>query len=518
VRKAKEDALFRSVYSSFAPSEDDSLALVPAKTKRQAWWHKVGERKYDQIIENESALVSDSAVNASEMLIDPALEMSTLQDAVESFEPEAGMDMRNGVKDNEVEGLLREISELLETLSSYQRNRNVTLASTPRTPLTHNSSFNSMTGTPSRPSSAEVDIYQMLRSQLTLMISSLPPYAVAKLDGDQLEELSISRNILVEDKEYKGIMDEDQATRIAKAAALSAAAAPPSLTRMGSSSATTQFPNSVQYARPAAPAAHAPTARPTPSQYYPQQQAPNRTPSSSHYPPRPPSAIQSYQTPGMYSSSTSRPSYSQSQASYSQPAARPGYSASGPSQYYQSLPTKPQSYSQYYQGTPVTQNPNRGYQTSPAASTYQQRPQNPAGTYGYQQSQSPQVRTASPMQPAPRPGGAVQQQQYPQQQRPSFNTPTSTQPRQYFQAPAGQTSQYGSQPATPSGLGPSGYHSAMSSSDQQSMMDRQRAQLAMQPQTRMAPQANMTRQGSGTPQPSNSQYQANGSGGSPMVA
>ncbi|KAK3044153.1 hypothetical protein LTS18_002034, partial [Coniosporium uncinatum] len=262
------------------------------------------------------------------MPIDPALEVAALQDAVESFEPEADFQTRNGTKDNEVESVLQEISELLETLSSYQRNRNVTLASTPRTPLTQNSSFNSMTGTPSRPSSAEVDIYQMLKSQLTLMISSLPPYAVAKLNGNQLEELNISRNILVENKEYKGIMDEDQATRISKAAALNVATVPPSLTRMGSSSATSQLPNSVQYARPTAPAAHAPAARPTPSQYYPQQQASNRTPSSSHFAQRPPSAIQSYQTPGSYPSTTPRPNYQQPQATYSQPASRTGYPAS----------------------------------------------------------------------------------------------------------------------------------------------------------------------------------------------
>lgn len=68
----------------------------------------------------------------------------------------------------------------------------------------------------------------------------------------------------------------------------------------------------------------------------------------------------------------------------------------------------------------------------------------------------------------------------------------------------------------------------MTSEQQQLMIERQRAQLAMQPQARMAAQAaqaaqaDANRQGSGTPQPpAAAGAQTNGdgrNGGTPMVA
>ena len=40
--RAKEDAMFRKVYSNFAPTHDDSGAIVPKQVKNEMWWHKVG--------------------------------------------------------------------------------------------------------------------------------------------------------------------------------------------------------------------------------------------------------------------------------------------------------------------------------------------------------------------------------------------------------------------------------------------------------------------------------------------
>merc|ERR1712169_10386 len=52
----------------------------------------------------------------------------------------------------------------------------------------------------------------MLRDQLKILISSLPPFAVAKLDGDQLEELNISTKLLVEPPDYQGTGQVDDYT------------------------------------------------------------------------------------------------------------------------------------------------------------------------------------------------------------------------------------------------------------------------------------------------------------------
>jgi hypothetical protein len=38
VQHAKEDALFRSAYSSFAPTRDDASAIIPEETKNRVWW------------------------------------------------------------------------------------------------------------------------------------------------------------------------------------------------------------------------------------------------------------------------------------------------------------------------------------------------------------------------------------------------------------------------------------------------------------------------------------------------
>jgi hypothetical protein len=38
VQQAKEDALFRSAYSSFAPSRDDASAIILEETKNMVWW------------------------------------------------------------------------------------------------------------------------------------------------------------------------------------------------------------------------------------------------------------------------------------------------------------------------------------------------------------------------------------------------------------------------------------------------------------------------------------------------
>jgi len=52
----------------------------------------------------------------------------------------------------------------------------------------------------------------MLRSQLSILVSTLPPFAVAKLNGDQLDELNISTKILVDVPDRPGTGQVDDYT------------------------------------------------------------------------------------------------------------------------------------------------------------------------------------------------------------------------------------------------------------------------------------------------------------------
>ncbi|KAG9633304.1 hypothetical protein KCU84_g19864, partial [Aureobasidium melanogenum] len=44
---AQETALFRAAYSGFAPTQDNSKALVAKETKDMVWWHRMGQRRFD---------------------------------------------------------------------------------------------------------------------------------------------------------------------------------------------------------------------------------------------------------------------------------------------------------------------------------------------------------------------------------------------------------------------------------------------------------------------------------------
>ncbi|KAF2815482.1 uncharacterized protein BDZ99DRAFT_516200 [Mytilinidion resinicola] len=517
--RAKDDALFRSAYSSFAPCRDDAAAIIPEETRNRIWWQKVGEKRFEETFAIDPSLIDPSllaSTGAAESASVGADEDETFKDAVENFIPDETDFLAEAHAkaqlDKDTDEILAEISELLETLASHQQIRNSSLATRPQTPVIPNSSLASLVGSPTSPGSDEIDVYNILKSQLTLMISSLPPYAVAKLNGDRLSELSISRDILIESKDYRGVMEEDQVSRVAKATALSAAAGPPPIVRMGSGSMGTHShyaPTSTQYVRPPPPQSPAPRSAHGPQSYYPQQQAPHRSPSV-HYPRSSNAPVQSYQTPGAYASSTPRPSYPATQA-YGQQTPRPAYQANGSSQYYQQRSAQPSNYgmggSQYYQ--PPQPQPQTRYPPQ-AQNSYQQRPPAVAPMYNnYGSSQSPHIRTASPLKagqqparPAPTPYNGS---------RSGYGTPTSNGQMggpSYFSQPASQPpAQYSTpQPATPANLGPSGFHSTMTAEQQQLMMDRNRAQLAAQPAARVAAQEVVNRQGSGTPQPANGQY------------
>ena len=498
VKQAKEDALFRSAYSSFAPSRDDATAVVPAETKMMVWWHKVGEKRFDEVfpIDPELLGLGDASEEPDATL--EARDDEALKDAVENFEPveEGPFPEKKDELEKDTEEVLHEISELLETLASHQRIRNSSLATNPRTPIIQNSSLASLAGSPSTPSSDEIDVYQMLKSQLTLMISQLPPYAVAKLNGDQLEELNISRTLVVENRPTRGVLEDDQSARFAKAP-VAAPGAPPTLSRMVSSGSGSHqlYPaGNTQYGR-GTPSVHA-SARPPQgaSNYYPQQQSVHRSPSV-HYQ-RSSSGSQVYQAPAPSTYATPRPSYPANQAFGQQTPRNYGQPAAG--QYYSQRSTQPGSYggsqSQYYGSTPQTQSHNRYSQ--PNQNGFYQRSQNVAPMYGT--TPGNQARTASPLKGAPpaTPSGYGS--------RPSYSS--GGQMRSTYYPPA----QYGNAqahtaaaPATP------GF-----TANPQQLLDRQQAS---QTQARLAAQNSFSRQDSGTPQPPNNGQYGGQSNGTPMA-
>ncbi|OJD35682.1 uncharacterized protein BKCO1_16000102 [Diplodia corticola] len=495
--KAKTDALFRSVYSSFAPTHDDGVAVIPEETKNRVWWQKVGEKRFNEIFALDPALVDAQPGEAMEGVSadENGNEEEAFKEAAEQFTPEELNVPEKSEKDRqnqEIDELLQEISELLETLHSHQRIRQSTLAPATRTPAGQDSSVQ-----PSTPSSDEVDVYNLLKTQLSLMVSQLPPYAVAKLNGDQLEDLNISKKLVIETKDYRGVMEEDQVSKLAKSAAIGATVGASAVRPPG-------YPPASQYARtPAAPPYASRTVGGPPS-YYSQQQAPNRTPSVPRYAP------QGYQTPGAYASTAQRPSYGG--AAYGQPPRQPSYGAAAstygqtPAYYGRGPPAGYGMAPSYYQATPQGAAQSRYMQPG---SAYPPRTQGAAPMYNYTATGSPQVRTASPLKQG-QPGAA--QTPYPPQRPPSGNpygTP-GQQPQRasyYPQTPYG-TSAQSAQALTPSAN--ASYHA--------SIQAHARATLGVS-----AMQANIGRGSSGTPQPpgssgSGSQPQGQGQGSTTAVA
>ncbi|KAF1843937.1 uncharacterized protein K460DRAFT_418919 [Cucurbitaria berberidis CBS 394.84] len=494
LQQAKEDALFRSAYSSFAPTRDDSSAVIPEETKNMVWWQKVGEKRFNETFPIDPALLSAEEVNGADAN-GATSEEAGFEEAVANFVP-VDADVLPGTDEKSEEEMdtdevLKEISELLETLASYQRIRNSSLTTNPRTPVVQNSSLAILAGSPSTPSTEEIDVYQILKSQLTLLISQLPPYAVAKLNGDQMDELNISRTILFDTKEYKGVLEEDQLSRLAKVPA-AATSTPATLARTGSGAHVHYPGSSTQYTRPA-PSVPQSNARPV----YAQQQSLHRS-SSIHLQRSPSGPAQSYQAGGASYAPAARPGYSAT-PSYGQATPRPSYGSTASGLYQSQRSAQPGAYggtmsSQYYNSTPQTQLQNR-YTQPPPQNGYLSRPQNVAPMYNT--SQTPQPRTASPMKAAPSPSLPGMST------RPGYGTPGG-QMRSTYYGP----SQYGTAPAPSTPV-----YNSIGTNPQQMMIDRQQAQVAAQSQARLAAQNSFnSRQDSGTPQPPNGSYsgQVNG--------
>ena len=509
--QAKDDALFRSVYSSFAPTRDDFEAVVPEQQKNKLWYKKYGEERYEEIL----GLRDDPFAELEPMETDPVsvkepLDVEELERAIAEWQPEQpsqAMHEKTARKvppeaGKEADELLEEISDLIETLHSHQRIRN--LNNNTRSIAGQNAPPPGIAGNPVSPSTAECDVYDMLKDQLTVIVATLPPYLLSKLDGDKLGALKVSTRVQMDSKNQKGVLEESEASAVARRAATpsaapAAASQTPSAyagTRGGSSNYLPASTPAQQYPRTGYGASTA--SRPAAGASYLQNPQYSNRPASSNYgssstrPTYP--GHSGYPTQTTATSSTSRYNYAQQYAQQSQ-------SPYG---------TTPNGYRSYggqnmnnynYNGTlsaSQTRTPFNAAQAAPqayrnTATDYQQRAVPPQG-YGYGSVQG--GGSASPLN----------------QHRPSFSgqTPqgsTQQRPPLYQQ----HSSQYKSQtPGSPQVNGTASNGSPapptnMTADEQSAVMSKQKAQLAEQ----------STRQGSGTPQPGSRQYTPQQDAGQP---
>ena len=512
-QQAKEDALFHSVYSSFAPDRDNTAALVSERTKNQMWWKRVGESKYRMLSAFENTEAIHSGVNGSIDEDDGIDDDVLLKEAVDDWRPEdlptemkEPVDRSTGMPETskEVEEILQGISELLETLNSYQRVRNLSLSSNTRAIAGQNPQLTATSGSPTSPSDAESDVYEMLKSQLAIMVQMLPPYVLAKLNGEKLEVLNVNTKIQIEGKNYKGSMEEDEISTKARLGANTGYAArslnaSASLPARGTGYHQTTAP--VAASRPSyTPQTTVPRAATGSAAYLPNQQYSSRPPSSNHY--FSGTSRSSYPQQRPAASATERYSYSASQQYSPQPSQSSNSQYSNGNRQYPA--TNGSSYSQQYSTPQHGGSSAQGPQQRPTQPGYQQRAMNSQG-FGYTPAGS--GRSASP----PKMASGYSS---PHQQQSTYATQGSTSSQRRPQLYHQHSSQHGGQSSTPThvnGTNPAGsdnQRTYMTANEQAMLMNRQKVQLAEQ-------QTSSAAQGVGTPQPANGLYgsQHNGTAG-----
>ncbi|KAJ4292994.1 hypothetical protein N0V88_005658 [Collariella sp. IMI 366227] len=387
------EALFRGAFSSFAPSKDDSGAIVPSGQVSRVWWQRVGQRNFAKMIDAEELEANREDSTAADSAMD--LDEERIKDAIENWDDSAidpSLDHVLGKKsdeEKEVDDLLEEVSDLIETLASYQRNRNLTLPTSQdrysADPVNGDMLRNGNLS--HQPSEEETLTYETLKAQLSLIIQTLPPYAVARLNSDKLAELAVSTRIEIRSDEYRGVMEEDEPARLARVAAQQQAAASNQRQAHRTPSVSGPYANQ-QYqpqftpsARPVGNAQHFPQTPVRPQQHmYPR--GPSSVPIPQHHQVQPRPVPQTQFRPQMYA-----PQLAKAQGPYGHQNMPQQYAAS-PSQ-----PRMPQ-HANYNMGQPGTPNPrfppqyqqHQQIHPHPQPSPHQQMaqlPQHPGQPYPY---------------------------------------------------------------------------------------------------------------------------------------
>lgn len=505
--QAKEDALFRSAFSSFAPNSDYTGSIVNARAKNRVWWEKYGEPKYQSAIAmTDYEMLDEPELVNGETQHDADRELRLFEEAVASWDgeelPSELKESEKGIREpqttQEIDDILRDISEALETLNSHQRVRNLSLTTSARTTAGQNPQLTATSKSPTSPSADEFDIYEILKSHLALMVSQLPPFALARLDGDKLSALNVSTKIQVPGKVYKGAMEEDEISakaRQASNASVYPVAANATSSIPGRSSLYASTPS--QPVRSSYTAQH-PASRQS-SSYLPNQQYSSRPITANQYLGNSSSSYANQQRTPMASerySYTASQQYGQRPSQSSQSSYTNGYrSYSG-----QNGGSYGQHYSTPTQGTTPSQRPTQpGYQQRAANSQTFSYNNASAGKSG----SAPQNSTATAYAP---------------QQRSSYaaNNPQASQHRpSMYQSQSSQYSSHNSSTPNANGAGSDRSPSQatyMSANDQAALMNRQKAQLA----ERQSHTPN--RQTSGTPQPANGTYVGQTAGTPPPQA
>ncbi|KUI61701.1 hypothetical protein VP1G_08857 [Cytospora mali] len=212
------ETLFRGAFSSFAPEKDDSGAIIPSGEVARVWYQRQGHRYMQQMIESELAVDADD--EADQEVAPLLVNEDEIAEAIENWEdyvdPRLTIDDVLGKKsdeEKEIDDTLQEISDLIETLASYQRNRNMALPTSQNRNSADPAKTDMLNGSLAQePTDEERDTYQMLKDQLAIIIQGLPPYAVARLNSDKLEGLNVSTKLEVRSDVYKGVMEEDEAS------------------------------------------------------------------------------------------------------------------------------------------------------------------------------------------------------------------------------------------------------------------------------------------------------------------
>lgn len=543
------ETLFRGAFSSFAPCKDDAGAIIPSGQVSRLWWQRVGRRNFDRMVDAEVA--DDDGAKSAGASATPVNAEEVVRDAIDNWDDavvDPSLDHVLGKKsaeEKEVDDLLEEVTDLIETLASHQRNRNLTLPTSQDRysadpvngdMLRHGSLSH-------QPGEEEMSTYQTLKSQLSIIINMLPPYAVARLNSDKLEELNISTKIEIRTDEYSGVMQEDEPARLARQAQQTAHAAnqrvQPRSSSMSSGSPAYP-PASHGYAASYAPPSHRPG---PPVQQYPhtpaRPQAPNmygqRPPSTApvsqtHPTQTRPAAAPSYRGPNGYAAAYAAPkqpvSYAPSPMQYpnspnqQRMGPHPGYPNGPPSgapQTHRFTPTYPgysqhqQTHPQHMQRSPhaphsqqpqqpphppsphvpnhqpqYSQHPQQVHQPqqAPHQANFVQYPNNGAQIH---RTMSPQVSQSHGFSPSPTPPLQHQLQHQNQQvhmPRPPYGGPAQSAP------PSQAHHHYGGAPAnmpqgivgpSPSrGAGPIGYHTHLNESQQRQMMEQANARARAQ--------------------------------------